>query len=128
MSDNESKSLGWLESLRRSGDSILGLAQNRFELFTVELQEEKLRAINLLIWLAAAVALGIAGVLVLVAVLALVLWEIAGYLGLVGLGLISLFAAVGILWSLHCRLQTSPTPFSTTIEEFKKDRECLRRT
>ena len=68
MSDDAPKSEGWLEALRRSGDSLLGLMQSRLQLFAVELQEEKLRAINLFIWLSVALALGMAGVLVVVEV------------------------------------------------------------
>jgi uncharacterized membrane protein YqjE len=127
MSDIDSKAGGWLDGLRRSGDSLLGLLECRLELFTVELQEEKLRAINLLIWLAVAVALGTAGVLVGAGALALFLWYTAGYIGLVALAVVALAGAAGMLWMLRRRLQMGATPFSNTVGEFKKDRECLRR-
>ena len=127
MSDGDPKSDGLMETLRRSGDSLLGLAQSRVELFAVELQEEKLRAINLLIWLSVALALGMAGVLVAVGALALFLWDEAGYLGLIGLALVTLAGAAGLLWWLHSQLQTGRTPFSTTVTEFQKDREWLRK-
>lgn len=126
MSDDTSKPEGWMEALRRSGDSLLGLMQSRLELFAVELQEEKLRAINLFIWLSVALALGMAGVLVVVAALALFLWQTAGYLGLIGLALLTLAGAAGLLWWLRRQLQTGRTPFGTTVAEFNKDREWLR--
>lgn len=127
MSDGDPKRDGLMEALRRSGDSLLGLAQSRLELFAVELQEEKLRAINLLIWLSIALALGMAGILVAVGALALFLWGVAGYLGLIGLALVTLSGSAGLLWWLHSRLQTGRTPFSTTVTEFQKDREWLRK-
>ena len=43
MNEHTRETGGWLDSLRRTGDSLLGLAQSRFELFAVELQEEKCR-------------------------------------------------------------------------------------
>jgi uncharacterized membrane protein YqjE len=127
MSDGDPKPDGWTETLRRSGDSLVGLVQSRLELFTVELQEEKLRAINLLIWLTIALALGVAGLLVAVGALALFLWNTAGYLGLIGLAVLTLASAAGLLWWLRQRLETGVTPFSTTVTEFKKDREWLRK-
>ncbi|MFM1769928.1 MAG: hypothetical protein RJA22_2457 [Verrucomicrobiota bacterium] len=117
---------GWLDPLRRMGDSILALVQNRFELAGVELQEEKLRTLSLLVWLSAAIALGTAGLLLGLGALALFLWAKAGYAGLVGLALVTLAAAGGILQSIRRRLFTGPMPFAGTVAEFKKDRDCLR--
>jgi len=125
MSDGDPKPDGWMEALRPSGDSLLGLAQSRLELFTVEFQEEKLRAIYLLIWLTIALALLVAGVLVVVGALAIFLWNAAGYIGLISLAVLTLAGAAGLLWRLHQRLHSGPTPFNTTVTEFKKDREWL---
>jgi uncharacterized membrane protein YqjE len=125
MDENERTTGGWLHSLRRMVDSLLGLAQNRFELFAVELQEEKLRALNVLVWLVVALALIVAGVLVGLGALALYLWHIAAYFGLIGLALVSLAAGAGVLWSIRNRIRSGPTPFAKTVDEFKKDRACL---
>jgi len=104
---------------------LLGLAQNRFELFAVELQEEKLRAINVIVWLVVALALIVAGVLVALGALALYLWHVAAYLGLIGLALVSLGAGAGVLWAIRNRIRNGATPFAKTVDEFKKDRACL---
>lgn len=127
MDDGEPKADGWLDSLRRMGDSVLGLVQNRFEVAGVELQEEKLRAVNLLLWLAAAVALGTAGLLIGMGALALFLWDKAGYPGLVGLALLTLAGSASLLHHIRRRIHTAPPPFAETVAEFRKDRECLRR-
>ena len=37
---------GWLNSPRRTGKSLLGLAQIRFELFALELQEESVARVG----------------------------------------------------------------------------------
>lgn len=117
---------GWLESLRRIGESSLALLRSRFELFTVEWQEEKLRLLNLLVWLGLAATIGVAGVFVATSALALWLWNKAGYAGLLGLAVAALTVAFAILWCIRRKIQTGPTPFAHTVAEFRKDGECLR--
>jgi uncharacterized membrane protein YqjE len=117
---------GFLGAFRRVGSSLLALLQNRVQLFAVELQEEKLRAIRLLVWLTAAFALGIAGILVLVGVLGVFLWKQAGYAGVLGLAVALLGGAALLLWLLRRRLLREPDPFATTVAEIGKDLACLR--
>ncbi|HYD85257.1 MAG TPA: phage holin family protein [Opitutus sp.] len=123
-SNSEADGLG--ASLRRIGASLLGLAQTRIELFSVELQEEKLRLLNLLVWFSVAMALAVAGLLVAIGALGLFLWETAGYAGLVGLVVVTLGGAAGLLWMLRRRILRRPAPFAETAAEFKKDLESLR--
>jgi uncharacterized membrane protein YqjE len=120
------KTGGWFASLRRISESFWALLRSRFELFTVEWQEEKLRLINLFVWLVAALAIGVAGLLVALGALAFWLWSIAGYYGLIGLAVAALAAAWGMLWRLRKKIQTGPGPFAQTVAEFRKDGECLR--
>jgi len=127
MNNDTSRGDGWVSSLRRTGDSLLGLAQSRIELFAVELQEEKLRALHIIIWLVIALALVVAGLLVGLGALAICLWNVAGYWGLAGLAAASLAMGAGALWRTHHRICNGPTPFAETIGEFKKDSACLRR-
>ena len=117
---------GWLESLRRIGGSSLALLRIRFELFTVEWQEERLRLLNLLIWLGLAVVIGGAGVFVALFTLAWWLWTTVGYAGLIGLVLTSLAIAFGMVWMIRRQILSGPPPFEQTVAEFRKDGECLR--
>jgi uncharacterized membrane protein YqjE len=126
MPDADHGGAGLLESVRRIGHSVLALIQNRLSLAAVDLQEEKLRAISVLIWLCAAMALGVAGILVAIGALALFLWGQAGYAGLIGLAVLSLGGAVAVLWVLRRRILQGPQPFAATITEFEKDLQCLR--
>jgi uncharacterized membrane protein YqjE len=126
MDEESDKSGGWLNSIRRAGDALLGLAQSRFELFAVELQEEKLRALDVIVWLVVALALIVAGLLVGLGALALYLWRTAGYLGLIGLALATLAAGAAVLWKIRNQIRNGPTPFAQCLDEFKKDRECQR--
>jgi uncharacterized membrane protein YqjE len=124
MSDFPPNPGGWLESLRRIGDSFLALLRGRFELFTVELQEEKLRLLNLLLWIGLAVALVFAGVFVTVVALAFWLWMVAGYLGLILLAVMCFAVAAGIVAGIRRKIHSGPAPFAQTVAEFRKDAEC----
>ena len=117
---------GWLDSLRRISGSLSALLRSRFELFTVELQEEKLRLINLLIWIGLAAVIGAAGVCIAIVALAFWLWETAGYAGLIGLAVAALAVAFVMVWTLRRKIQSGPAPFAQTVAEFRKDAECFR--
>jgi uncharacterized membrane protein YqjE len=126
MSESDSQLAGLLASLRRIGDSIMGLAQSRLQLIALELESEKLRLMRILLWLIFAVALGAMGLMVGTAALATYLWETAGYAGL----LLAAGALVGaawlIVWRLREGIRKSPAPLAETIAEFRKDRACLQ--
>lgn len=127
MSESAPKPAGLLVSLRRIGDSLLALAQSRAQLFALELRSAQLRLVDTLLWLSIAVALGALGVLLGTAALAIYLWEIARFAGLLGLMALFVGAAAVVFWRLRERLRNEPTPFAETIAEFKKDRACLQK-
>ena len=126
MADGESSSGGIVGGAKRLGHSVLGLLRTRIELFAVELQEEKLRAIELLAWLTVGITLAVAAILLVIGTLALFLWQRAGYAGLMGLAAGVSVAAAGVFLFLRRRIVSGPAPFSGTVGEFQKDMECLR--
>jgi uncharacterized membrane protein YqjE len=71
--------------------------------------------------------LGMAGFLVGLAALSLWLWNTTGYAGLIGLALLTLALAAGIMFGIRRQIRASPPPFAETMAEFKKDAECLRK-
>jgi uncharacterized membrane protein YqjE len=116
-----------LGAARQLGQSALGLLQSRIALVGIELQEEKLRALSVLVWLGLALTLGAAGVLVAVGALALFAWNQAGFAGLGTLAASCLLVAAIIVARVRHGVRNAPSPFATTAEEFRKDLECLRR-
>jgi O-antigen/teichoic acid export membrane protein len=58
--------------------------------------------------------------------LALWLWHLAGYWGLAGLACGALGLAAIFLWTIHRRIMRGPVPFAGTVDEFRKDADCLR--
>ena len=126
MDKGDSGTGGWGVSICHLGESLLGLAASRVALFVDEVQEEKLRALATLVRVALAVGLLVAGLLVGLGALALYLWTLASYLGLLGLALVAGGAGAGVLWHVRNTIRTAPGPFAATLEEFRKDRQCLR--
>jgi uncharacterized membrane protein YqjE len=126
MPESEQVPGGVRGSLRRLADSVVGLLQTRVELFAVEFQEERLRTIRLLVAVSLAVAIGIAGLQVIIGALALVMWNVAGYWGLAGLAAVAMLTSGILLWAIQRRIMQSPAPFSGTTAEFKKDAALLR--
>ncbi len=121
---SESKSGIWA-SLKRILDALLATAQNRVELFAVESQEEKCRLVEAMLCAAAVAAFGITTLSLVTFTVVVLFWESGRLPALVGLSVLY-FVGTGIAWrALHSRLKARP-PFAGTVDEFKKDRACLR--
>ncbi len=117
MNQSEIESRSWRASLRRIAGSLLGLAHSRLELFAVELCEEKLPALDSVLWLGLALALGTAGLLMGPGAFSIFLWEAAGYAGLVGLALVAFTVAVGIVAKTRRRIKMGPGPDRTPLAQ-----------
>ena len=108
-------------------DKILHLAETRLELLSVELQEEKCRLIESLIWATAAVFLGGVAIVMTTVTIIFVVWS-NPEIRIQALGLLSLVyitAAFYCLRMLKKRLKHSGLPFGESLRAIKKDRECL---
>lgn len=123
----EPKSPGIIDSVKRVGETALALLHNRLQLFSVELQEEKYRVLQGLLWLSTGVILiflGLAMGVGTVAVLVHGQWGVVGLAGLTALLLIIGAIVLAVMWN---RLKSSGTPFSGTLQELRKDSEWLQR-
>jgi uncharacterized membrane protein YqjE len=116
-----------IQSVRRVGQSFLALLQNRLELLSVELQQEKFRAMQAVLWLAAGVALVFLGMAMAVGTVGILVYTQWGIAGLIGLTVLLLVLGGGVLAGVWNRLKSSELPFSGTIQELKKDTEWLQR-
>ncbi len=126
MSETGTNPGGVRASLRRIGDSLLGLAQTRVELFALELETATRRRLDLVMRLAAALAVGAMGLMLATAALALYLWEAARYAGLlVAAGFLVGVSAL-LVWRIRERARRGPKPLATTLAEFEKDRAWLQ--
>ncbi|MBA4138292.1 MAG: hypothetical protein C0518_13350 [Opitutus sp.] len=117
---------GFVSSLQNLGDALLGTAQDRLRLFAVELQEEKLRLVQILLFTAAAVLAGIMTLTFASLTLAFLFWESGRLIVLVGITVFYLVALLAIVVAFRRFLKRQMPPFAATLEEFKNDRACLR--
>jgi uncharacterized membrane protein YqjE len=126
MDSESSASGGFMARARDLGDCLIASLQDRLELFAVELQEEKFRLIQVLIWITAAIFT--AAMVVLFASLTVVylFWETARLAALAGLTLFYGAVLVGLLLGFRRYLARQPKPFAATLNELKEDRECIR--
>ena len=124
MSEPQSSPGGLFSSLKRLADGGLALAQTRLELFSVELQLEKCRLVEVLILAAIVVALGLMTLTMITLTLVFLCWENARMAVLILLSAGYLGGTFFAWRALNSRLKKS-SAFEGTLGELKKDRSCL---
>src|SRR5438093_10732843 len=94
MTESDQTSEGLFASARRLLDTGLATVQERLELFSVELKEERFRLIELLLWTAAAIFFGVMALTLVTVAVVFFFWESARGYVLGAFCLIYLSAAV----------------------------------
>jgi uncharacterized membrane protein YqjE len=117
---------GFLSSFRALGDSLLATVQDRLELFSVELQEEKFRLIQTFIWISAAVFTGMMAITFASLTLVYFFWASARLAVLGGLAAFYAGALVAIIVAFRRYIARQPSPFLATRQEIGEDRSCIR--
>jgi uncharacterized membrane protein YqjE len=109
-------------------ESVVGLFSKRFELVTVELQEEKYRLIDQLLRGIAIGVLGLMSLMMLSFLIIVVCWDTAARLYVImGLAVVYGLGAWRVYSKLKQRLETDTSPFSATVEELKKDAKWFQK-
>jgi len=126
MDEKDASPPGVLETLRRLGATVLGIFQNRLELFAVELQEERLRLIEALLLMGIIAALGFFTLALVAAGIIILLWNTFGVGILFILGGVGLIGTLLAGWRLRERFRDKPF-LAGTLGELKKDREWLEK-
>ena len=117
---------GLLGSLRGFADGLLGSVQDRVELLSIELHEEKHRLIQIIIWISAVVLTGMLAIIF--ASLAMVFWFWETARVPVAFGLAGAYAVgfIAVIFYFRRFLARQPRPFAGTLSELKTDRTCIR--
>lgn len=123
MSEPEESSPGLLESLRRLGATLVGVVQNRLELFTVELHEERHLLVDVLVLAGGALVLATLAIAVFSAVVIFLFAEPYRIYAALAVGLLYVLGASVLVFRLKRRLRTEV--FAETLNQLKKDCECL---
>jgi len=100
--------------------------QDRIALLSVELQEEKLRLIQIFFWISAAVFTGMMAIMFASLTIVYLLWESARLAALGGLTLLYGGALAAIVIAFRRYLARQPRPFDATLHELTADRACIR--
>ena len=121
---SEAPKAGIWTSLKRILDTLLATAQNRVELFAVELQEEKCRLVEAILCAAAVAAFGMMTLSLVTFTIVVLFWENGRLIALGALSVLCL-AGTALAWrALQSRLKTR-SAFAGTLDELKKDRACF---
>ena len=113
-----------MSALGRLASTVLKVVQNRLELLTVELQEERIRLINTLLLTATVAALGFLTLATVVVTVMIVTWDRFGVTGMLVLSAAGLVATLLTYWWLRTRLKNWAF-LPSTLAELKKDSQCL---
>ena len=113
---------GLLGSIRRMFDNAVGAVHSRIELVVVELQEERDRAVSILVWSGVLLFLAFMAIVAFSFCVILAFWQYAIWAGL-GLGVLYLIGAVIAATFIRKRLK-APF-FAETMNQLRKDREWL---
>jgi uncharacterized membrane protein YqjE len=124
MDTNEKSPASWGEAFRRLRAVVLAIFHNRLELLVVELQEERNRLFQAVLLVALIVACGFFTLMLAVAAVIILTWNIFGVAGLLVMCGLFLAGTLVLCWRLVIRLKNWPL-LPGTLAELKKDRECL---
>lgn len=113
--------------LRRLGASLLTLGRIRLELFAIEAQEEKERIAGLLLWAVLAALLAGFGLLMLLVLVTVALWDSHRLLALGGGTLVLVVAAVFAVLKVKALIDQPASLFQSSIGELRADADALRR-
>jgi uncharacterized membrane protein YqjE len=123
MEDTSTGPGGLLTTGKRIARSIGDLVQTRLELFLVELKEERFRVLDALVLMGLGAVCGLMVLVLLTFTLVLVFWDHRVIVLLI-LAMLYGLGAGAAFWTLRQRLRNW-NAFAATLEEMKKDRECL---
>jgi len=117
---------GLLSSLQGLASTALGILQTRLELFSVELEEEKLRLLRMLAWGGIAIFLGCIGLVFLAAFVCVLFWDEHRLLAL-GLMTGMFWGLAGLAaWRVRQSAQASAEFLSVSLAELQRDIEALK--
>ena len=117
---------GLLNSVRGLADGLIETAHDRLELFTLELHEEKLRLIQLFIWISGAIFSAILAITFASLTVVYLFWDTARLPVLGGFAVLYTGIFLGVLGYCRKCIQRQPRPFRSTVAELEEDRACIR--
>jgi uncharacterized membrane protein YqjE len=115
------------DATKRIAQRVFVIVENRLQLLMVEAQEERERVLLAILLALCAMTFGLLAGVALTIVVAVALWEHSPTIALLVLSAFYIFAAV-FFYGRLLRLQQNWQTLSGTLDQLKKDRECLEKT
>ena len=116
---------GILQSLRNLATTLVALLQNRLELLATDLEEERIRLLQVLFWAAGALFFFALGVLMITMFVVLMLWDSYRLAGIVVLAAVFLAIGVGLALGVYKLMHRRSRLFSASLDELAKDKDRL---
>ena len=116
---------GILHSLRNLAATLVALLQNRLELLVTEIEEERVRLLQLLLWAAGALLFLAIGALLLILLLVVLFWDTHRIAAIAVLAGAFLALGVGMAISVRNQMHARSRLFSTSLDELAKDKDQL---
>lgn len=117
---------GVLASLRNLAATTVGIARARLDLLANDLEEQRIRALELIVLGVVALLFGLVSILAVTAWIVIALWD---HYRLWTLGLLSLLYMGGFIatvLTLRAKAAERPKVFATSIAELRRDEDLLR--
>lgn len=118
-------SRGILDALKDLGGGLLDSVHDRIELVSAELHEEKVRLIQIFLWITATVFTAMLATTFVSITIVYLFWEKARLAALCSLSGFYLLALAVIVISFRRYIARQPRPFAATLQELKEDRACI---
>lgn len=116
---------GILRSLRNLAATLVALLQTRLELLVTEIEEERLRLLQLLFWAAGALLFFAIGALLVTLLVVVLFWDSHRIAAIVVLAAVFLAAGIAMAIGVRNRLHARSRLFSTSLGELAKDKDQL---
>ena len=111
--------------MRALAGNLLASIRDRVALLSLELHEEKLRLVQLFVWISLGIFAGVMALTFTTLVVVYLFWETARLAVLVSFALVYTGAAVGILLTLRRVLAQQTRPLAGTLDELAADEACI---
>lgn len=118
---------GIFSSVARLLQTLRDVVENRFELFLVEMKEERIRLFDAIFLLAIGIVCAVMTLVMITLVVIVIFWDTHRILVMTLVTLAYGISAALAIVKLRNRL-LGWQAFSATIEQIKKDRSCLEKT
>jgi uncharacterized membrane protein YqjE len=116
---------GLLLSARRVLAAVLEIAHTRLQLASTEIEEERLRLTELMVWAALALFSLFVGVVVTALLVVVLVWDGHRELALALLSAGFLGIAAGAAFKCASKARAKPPLLAATLAELRRDREAL---